>query len=242
MRIAIVDDSLTDVQFLYDNICRYCSEYKVHMQVDQFTDETLFLSSLKEKSYDLIILDIYMNQMNGDKIASIIRGLYPNCQIIFTTASKEHAIDAFSLRALDYLVKPYTYERLKDSLNRFKDVSKNFIHYIELKEGRQYTRILISDIIYTDYHNHYIQVHTSSSVIRSYMSFGTFRPMLEPYPQFLWCYRNCMVNMDYIEALDEKDFLLKNGERIPISKAFRQEVTQSYANYMFDYVSRGNPQ
>ncbi len=241
MRVAIVDDSLSDVQYLYENMQKYCREHHVHMFIEQFLDESAFLNSLKEHPYDLVILDIYMKQINGDKVAGVIRKYYPNCQIIFTTASKDHAVQAFRLRALDYLVKPYSYKELEASLNHFEKIFQNFVHYIELKESRQFTRILISDIVYTDYHNHYIQVHTTSNVVRSYMSFDNFSPMLKPYPQFLWCYRNCMVNMDYIESLEDGDFLLKTGMRLPVSKGKRQEVMQTYANYMFDYVNRRCP-
>ncbi len=239
MRVAIVDDSLTDIQLLFDNICRYCQEHKVHMQIDKFSNEALFLHSFKNSPYDLIFLDIYMQQATGIQIAKKVQEINPRCQIVFTTTSKEHAVKAFRLHALDYLVKPYTYSQLEDALNHFEHLSRKFTHYIELKEGRHFTRILISDIIYTDYYNHYIQVHTTSNIVRSYMPFDNFAPMLEPYPQFLWCYRNCMVNMDYIESLDDKDFILKNEERIPISKARKKEIVQAYADYVFDYVNGG---
>lgn len=240
MQVAIVDDSAADIEYLYDNICRYCREHKVHIQIERYDNEQEFLSGLKEKAYDLVILDIYMNRINGDRIAEFVRDKYPKCQIIFITASRDYAVKAFKVRALDYLVKPYKYEELESALDRFEEVYDKFIHYIELKEGRQYTRIVITDIMYVDYHNHYIQVHTTSNVVRSYMPFDKFAPMLQPYHQFLWCYRNCMVNMDYIDSLEDKDFVLTDGKRIPISRALYQEVTQSYANYMFEYVSRGS--
>ncbi len=70
------------------------------------------------------------------------------------------------------------------------------------------------------------------------MPFDKFAPSLEPYSQFLWCYRNCMVNMDYIVSVGDRDFVLTDGKRIPISRAMHHEVTQAYANYMFEYVSR----
>ena len=136
MYVAIVDDSLLDIEYLYENICRYCNEHKAHMQIDRFEDEHDFLNSLKTKAYDLVILDIYMNRINGDKLAQLIREKYPKSQIIFTTASKEYAVKAFKVRALDYLVKPYKYEELESALDHFEEVYDKFIHYIELKEGR----------------------------------------------------------------------------------------------------------
>jgi len=239
MTIAIVDDSSKDLSLLYEYICRYCSEHKIHVQVKEFTNEGTFLRTLKTEQYSLVFLDIFMQSLNGIQIAKEIKKLNPKCQIIFSTSSREHAVKAFRLHALDYLVKPYTYAQLEDALNRFEKVAAKFAHYIELNEGRYQTRILITDIMYVDYHNHYIQVHTTSSVIRSYMSFGEFSPLLAPYGQFLWCYRNCMINMDYVESWDDNDFILKNEERIPIFKSQRRGIIQVYSNYIFDYVNGG---
>lgn len=239
MTIAILDDSSEDIKSLYKHISRYCNERKTHMTIKEFTNETAFLQSLKTEKYSLVFLDIFMQQKSGIQIAKEVQKLCPKCQIIFSTSSKEHAVKAFRLHALDYLVKPYTYAQLEDALDRYESIAEKFAHYIELKEGRYQTRILITDIMYADYHNHYIQVHTTSNVIRSYMSFGDFSPMLAPYSQFLWCYRNCMINMDYVESWDDNDFILKNGERIPIFKTCKREIIQAYANYVFEYVNGG---
>ena len=239
MNVAIVDDSLLDRQYLQKNIERYCFEHKVHMQMNTYDNGTGFLKSFAAGTYDLVFLDIFMDETSGIHIAEKIRQEDGSCLIIFTTSSQEHAVKAFRLHALDYLLKPFTYEQLEESLSRCQKALKRFSHYIELKEGRHYTRILITDIIYTDYYNHYIQVHTPRKVIRSYMSFPDFAPMLDKYPQFLWCYRNCMVNMDYIKAMDSKDFILSTEERIPISRARKNEIRQAYANYLFEYVTEG---
>lgn len=241
MTAALVDDSSRDIEFLYKDLSRYCQEHHIHMNIEKFMDGTSFLDSLQHTVYDLVFLDIYMGQIDGIQIAEKIRETDPKCQIIFITTSSEHAVLAYRVHALDYLVKPYSYEDLEDALNRFEQLADRFSRYIELKEGRYYTRILLSDIIYTDYYNHYIQVHTTSCVVRSHMSFAAFFPMLSPYVNFLWCCRNCMVNMDYIEALGKKDFLLKNGERISIAAARRKELVQKYADYMFDhYPQKGS--
>lgn len=237
MKIAILDDSSEDISLLYEYICRYCNEYKKHASVKQFTSETAFLHALKTICFDLVFLDIFMRDFNGMQIAKEIKKTNSKCQIIFSTSSKEHAVKAFRLHALDYLLKPYTYDRLEDSLKRYERVAAKFTDYIELKEGRYQTRILVEDIMYVDYRNHYIQVHTPSSVIRSYMFFGDFSPMLSPYGQFLRCYRNCMVNMDYVDSWEDNHFILKNGEYLPILKSRQKEILKAYADYIFDYVN-----
>lgn len=239
MTVAIVDDLARDIQTLQDHLLTYCKDHKVHMHIHKYTSAADFLAALEETEYSLAFLDIYMQSETGIKLAAKIRERRPDCQIVFTTASREHAVAAFRVRALDYLVKPYSYSELEEALERFQEIAGRIAHYIEVKEGRYQTRILINDILYTDYSNHYIQIHTTTCVVRSYMSFGEFAPLLAPYPQFLWCYRNCMVNMDYIESLEDRDFILKNKERVPISKARKKEVTQAYADYLFDYVNGG---
>lgn len=243
MRVAIVDDSALDAKCLYECIGRYCESHKVHMQVDQYDSSTSFLSACTHTTYDLAFLDIFLSEddnRTGIEVSARLKERYPNCFFIFTTSSTDYAVEAFRLHALDYLVKPYSYAQFEDSMDHFSKAFQQFEHYITLKEGRQQTRIMLHDILYTDYHNHYIQVHTTTSIIRSYMSFDEFLPLLEPYHNFLWCYRNCIVNLDYVSALEEKDFLLKNGERLPISRMRKNEVLQAYADYVFDYVNRGN--
>lgn len=232
MTIALVDDSPVDLEILFTHTCRYCREHKIHIHIKKFTDEALFLKSARYTAYSLVFLDIYLKRSTGIQVAEKLREYQPRCQIIFATASKNHAVKAFRLRALDYLVKPYNYIQFSDAISRFDQTAAKFIHYIELKEGRRYTRIPVSDIIYTDYHNHYIQVHTALCTIRSHLYFKEFAPALSPYPQFLWCRRNCIVNMDFIESFDAKSFLLNDGTRLPISKAQHREITHAYTDYL----------
>lgn len=241
MHIAIIDSIAADTSFLYENVCRYCKEKKLHLVIQTFQNDKDFFSACLQTVFHLVFLDIHLENISGGgiAIAKKLRKQFPQCQIIFTTQSREYAIQAFRLHALDYLVKPYTYEQLEDTLNYFDRTIGHFEHYITVKEGRNLTHIPLRKILYTDYSNHYIQIHTLSSVIRSYQSFDTFAPLLAPYPQFLCCYRNCMVNMDYIAALKERDFLLKNGEQLPISKARKKEIIQTYYDYAF--LPRENP-
>ena len=174
MTIALIDDSDSDIQLLHDYLSRYCHEHHVYMTIEKFTNEHIFLNSMKQKAYDLVFLDIYMQQTSGIQIAVKLRETQPKCQIIFTTASREHAVNAFRLHALDYLVKPFTYEMLSDAVNRFEQIASKFAHYIEVKEGRHYTRVLISDIIYISYDYSYSSFNNTSIYFVSYPRYKRF--------------------------------------------------------------------
>lgn len=237
MRISIVDDQELERTELHNYVLRYCTENQLHSQIESFDNGESFLSSFTENMYDLIFLDIYMDKINGIELAEAIRQMDTQVQIIFSTSSTSHALEGFRVRATDYMVKPYTYEDLKNTLDYCAAKQSKKAHYIEVKEGRYFTKVLISDIIYTDYYNHYIQIHTSTKVIRSYMSFSDFSPMLECYPQFLSCYRNCLVNMDKVSSFDDNDFLMETGIRIPISRNLKNTVRQAYSDYIFDSMN-----
>ena len=98
-------------------------------------------------------------------------------------------------------------------------------------------KILIRDILYADYDNHYIQIHNKENIIKTYLSFQDFSPLLLKYPQFLNCYRNCIINMDSVDSLHDHDFVLTNGERLPITREKRLEIRQLYADYAFQKLN-----
>ena len=101
MTAAIVDDLIKDIPVLEEYLKNYCQEHKVHIQVHRFTSESAFLQSLDQTEYSLVFLDIYMQNETGIRLAQQVRRTFPRCQVIFTTASKEHALEAFRVRALD---------------------------------------------------------------------------------------------------------------------------------------------
>lgn len=91
MNVAIVDDSLVDRQYLQKNIERYCFEHKVHMQMNSYDNGPGFLNSFTAGTYDLVFLDIFIDETNGIHIAEKVRQIDDKCQIIFTTSSQAYA-------------------------------------------------------------------------------------------------------------------------------------------------------
>lgn len=233
MNIAIIDDFPSDQQFLVESISHYCDQNFLEIQLNYFDDGASFLKEFAVTDFDIIFLDIYMHGMNGMEIAERIREQDNQCLLIFTTTSEQHAVRSFRVRAFDYLVKPYSYEQLAEVMYLCIKALPKRSYYIEVKLGRNIKKILLSDILFTDYSNHYIQIHTKSQMIKTYMDFDTFAPKLLCFPQFLCCYRNCIVNMDAVEMMLEQDFILQNEERVPIAKARRNEIRQQYADYVF---------
>ena len=197
------------------------------------------LENWPSKSYDLVFLDILMEGISGIEVARKIRETDSECLLIFISSSKEYALQGFEVRAFDYLLKPLSEERFQKTMDLCQNELAKHIRYIEVKESRTLVKIPLNEIIYSDYYNHYIQIHTAARLIRSYQQFDVFSPLLLCYPQFLCCYRNCIVNMDHVDSVDKHDFVMENGERVPITRGNRNSIYQQYADYQFLKINGG---
>lgn len=233
MKIAIVDDSGIDLEILKSFAVQYCQSARLACSIQTYKSSPSFLESFRPGMFDLLFLDIIMQEIDGISLAREIRKKDRRCFIIFSTSSADYAVEGFQVRAFDYMVKPVSYQRFRETCNLCLEKLPSDTHYIEVKEGRSYTKVLISDILYTDYYNHYIQIHTQTSLIRTYLSFAEFEPMLKEYTQFLCCYRNCTVNMDKVDYMEDRNFVLYNGVRVPIAAKMKHEVHKAYRDFLF---------
>lgn len=240
MKIAIIDDQSKDSTEISKLISQYSQQQCISTEVLTYQHGADFLDDLQNHVFDLIILDIYMGDMDGIEVARRLRQQNFTGLIVFSTVSTDHAVTGYSVQAFDYLVKPYDYSRFKVTMDRcMKELSHKDL-YIVVKESRTHVKIRLADIVFTDYHNHYIQIHTSLRVIKSYMQFQDFLELLKPYPQFLNCYRNCVVNMDHVTCLKGYEFLLSTGDIMPITRNRKNDIKQKYADYEFYRLKRGD--
>lgn len=239
MNIAIIEDFKEDAEILYRYLSEYALEEKLQFKCTVFNNGNEFAQQFSARSYDLIFIDIYLNGTDGLEIAQAIRKKDEKCLIVFTTSSSAHAIKSYTVRAFDYLLKPIDPQRLKYTLDLCSKALFDRSRYIEVKEGRIFTKIRLADIVYTDYYNHYIQIHTKDRMVKTYMPFADFSPMLLGYPSFINCYRNCIVNLDEVDYLSARDFIMKSGVKVPISRSEKTRITQIYADYEFDKLNGG---
>lgn len=232
-KAAVVDANLIDRNRTCCLIDQYCAEHPIHVAVECFSSGADFLSAYAQQPFQLAFLEINLPDKNGMDVAREIRRMGESCQIVFVSASAEYAVESYRVRAHDYLLKPYTEDTFR-SVMTLCDISLRRLNpCIEVKEGRLLRCISLENIRFTDYCNHYIQIHTIDGIVKTYMPFAAFAQLLEPFPRFLCCYRNVMVNMDWIERVDEQDFLLRSGGRAPIARSMRHECLQRYADYCF---------
>lgn len=112
MRIAIVDDNVRERNELDKRIKILLSCSALNAETVEFGGGKEFIAEAKQNNFEVVFLDIYMEDENGVEVAKELRSFDRNCILVFTTTSTDHALDGFKVRALQYLVKPYADEEL----------------------------------------------------------------------------------------------------------------------------------
>lgn len=187
---------------------------------------------LEENPVQLLFLDIQMPDLTGVEFARI---LDEKSRVIFTTAYDKYALDGFKLEALDYLLKPISYDVFLKSANRAKkyfkqrspsnsdansDTAENN-DYLFIKADYQVKRIDYSDILYFEGLKDYVKLYIQSAD-KPIVFHSTMKSLEEKLPtdRFMRIHRSYIVNLDKIKTI-ERDRILFGKERIPISKQYK---------------------
>lgn len=232
MKIAIIDDLANCREEIQDCLCRYLNEYYggEFPIIGEFESGESFLSRFTPEAYDLIFIDQYMDGLSGIETAKKIREQDSFAALIFVTSSLAHAVDSYEVRACGYLVKPYTYEEFERTMEMAQLAKVRNARFICVEQSK----ILLRDILWYGQDDHYVEIHTGKrGILRFRIPFGEFGRLLTPYPQFLTCYKGCMVNMERAQQIDGLDFLMDTGARIPFSKRDRKRIQEQFDAYTF---------
>lgn len=241
MKIAICDDLESDRQTLIHMIKKYCKDYNLELELYAYENGHKLLSDFTLGKFKLIFLDIYMNDKNnitGIEIGKEIRLHDKEVIIIFMTTSKDHALDAFEVDAMQYLVKPVSYEKLHNIFNKCQRLFADNMRFIEVPSSGLSVKIFLKDIYYIEVYNKVSLIHTNTEIVKTYTSLSKLWELVGSTP-FLKCHRSYIVNMLYIDDILDTDFRLKNGDTVPIRKEEAYSIKQTYSDYFFEQMRSG---
>ncbi len=242
MKIAIIDDMKSDSMILAKYLRRYFREnYSLEtVVIEWFEDGEQFVRLFEEGTYELILIDYFMKEMNGLETAQYIRRSDSLVPIIFVTVSRDFAIDCYKVRAVDYIVKPIVYIQIEEAMSLINLSRLRDGQYICILCGREQVKVFLKDIVYCDASGHYVQVHVRGcKILRTRIPFAQFIQKLAPYSQFLLCYKGCLINMDQMTGIEKSDFVTSEGEHIPIRQKEYKSLAKTYYDYIFTKVKSG---
>ena len=116
MRIAIVDDAEQERNQLREKLETQLEQDSIYTDITEFDNGAAFLTAAREEAFAAVFLDIYMQGKNGIETAKELRQFDTDCMLVITTTSEDHALEGFRVRAMHYLVKPYTEEELQQTV------------------------------------------------------------------------------------------------------------------------------
>lgn len=241
VKIAIVDDLSEERAEIIKVVSHYFLNrfhiYSLTPSFDEFDSGESFLSQFEPQSYDLVFLDIYMNELIGIETAQKLFYLDKKCRVVFFTSSTNHLLEGYGVHALSYILKPIREHQnsLYQALDYYMDLLEidNKEVLIKTQNGEQY--VLYKNIVYIESSVRNLCFHFPSEILKVQGTYAEYAKQLLQDERFLESYRNLTVNMDYIARPMEKDFLLKTGEHIPISRRRKSDVLEKYTQY---FISR----
>ncbi len=193
--------------------------------VGDFESPVDALQKIKETPIDLIFLDIQMPDLKGTDFAKM---LGPQTNVIFTTAYSEYALDGFELNALDYLLKPITFERFLTAIHKIKrdtiPVIQHEERFITIKSGYDLYKLKYRDILYIESDSEYVVFHTVDKKIMSYQSLKSLEKTL-PKEIFMRVHRSYIINKKMVTALKGRDLSIATV-KIPVSVTYYEAVKQ----------------
>ncbi len=233
MRIAIIDDVFSERKILRKKLEIQLARHLLNAEIFEYENGDSFLAAAKQEHFTVAFLDIYMNGEDGIEVAKKLRLFDSKCILIFVTSSMDHALDGFRVRALQYLVKPYSDQELDFLFDEIIEKLPSLDQYIELHIVGGTIRLRLQEILYAEHFQHQIHILTTDekiTVIRQPLR--EFIKTLND-ERFIYCNRGTIINLEHAQDFDGTAFLLTNGKKIPVSRNFVSAAKQAFGDFLF---------
>ncbi len=186
---------------------------------------------ISRESIDLIFLDINMPEISG---LSFAKSINKNIKIIFTTAYREYAVDGFNLQAVDYLLKPISFERLLQAINKYLNenisvasgvkelIAEEQNDYIFVRSNRKMIKIKFNEIKYIESLSDYVKIHLKEKTVITRETISNIEAKL-PQKNFIRIHRSYIVSIFSIDSYTNEDVEVC-GIELPISRTYKDSV------------------
>lgn len=231
INIAICDDDIEHINLLEKYLFEICN-VKIECDVYQSGEKLIDAYKNNIERYDVVFLDMEMNELNGIETANLIREFNEHIIIIFVTSHTEYMRESFKCSPFRFLLKPVDIEELKTVVyDMCKKLSKKRNVYA-FTENKTKIRLFCDDIIYLESQDHWIWIHTKEKTYRVCKSLSEIHTQLG---NMMFCrvHKLFVINLHYIKAIKENDVQLYHCDKaIPISRMYKKQVLNEYTNFL----------
>lgn len=233
LRIAICDDEPAFLSQIHACISAW-SDSAVSPVIDTFDNGDSLLRAHTESPYDILFLDVVMPLFNGIEVAKELRQHDISAKIVFLTSSPEYAVDSYTVKASNYLLKPLDPSKLYQCLDELSNELKKHQKHILIKYTNAVHKIPLEDIEYVEAQNkHTLFTLRDRQTIDSTDPLYLHEDKLTLEDGFFKCHRSYLVNINYIDTYTTKEIRMRSGYRIPVSRNCQSEFEAAYFAYTF---------
>lgn len=187
------------------------------------------MNFLRQQAVDFILLDINMPRISG---LSLVKSLENPPAIIFTTAYPEHAVEGFELEAIDYLLKPFSWERFMKAINKLRDklqsVPTPTNNSIWVKVDQKTYQLSSEEIYYIKAWGDYVKIYLEDQVLVTHETLKSMQSML-PQPGFIRIHKSYLVSEDKIQYIEGNQVRLRD-EFLPIGASYKERFIKQIKN------------
>ncbi len=237
MRIAIVDDLPAESDRLRQMLSEAfrATQTDIH-RLEVFSSAEALLEVWEPNAFDLVLLDIYMEGMTGVECAHILRRSDEHVRLVFCTTSNAFASESYAVGASYYLHKPYSDQDLRRMITAVRPADYALTRYVLLPDGQ---KIILRDIVYTEYDNHVIYIHRKRSPMAQIrMGQAALEQLLSDDPYIISCTKGLLVNLHEVVSMEADTFCMSDGSRLPISRRRAKEVSAIYDDFLFQKMRK----
>jgi DNA-binding LytR/AlgR family response regulator len=188
-------------------------------------------SVIRNNKIDIVFLDINMPEISG---ISFAKSINKDIKIIFTTAYRDYAVEGFELQAVDYLLKPISFERLLKAVNTYFEVYSNqkkesevridTNNFMFVRSDRRMIKIDFNDIFYIESYSDYIKIHLANKTIVTRETISAIEAKL-PKGEFIRIHRSFIVALHKISSFTNEQIVIKN-KSLTISRSYKNDVLE----------------
>lgn len=209
--------------------------------IEKCNDAICAHKTLQENQVDLIFLDINMPKLSG---ISFLKNLKDAPLIIFTTAYSDYALEGYELNAVDYLKKPFSFERFSKAFFKAQELfmlkhksahsvlKEETNEFIFIKSNKKTYKVKFSEIYYIEGLGDYIQIHLQNDKIVTNLSMKKIYDLL-PDNQFYRIHKSFIISIDKIDLV-EGNMVKINNKRLPVGNSYRQDFLKFINSHLAD--------
>jgi len=231
LSIAVCDDNETDLQYITGMVNTWAMQERIPVSVRTFPSSEAFLFDYSgNQDYDILLLDVEMEKLNGIDLAKQIRIQNSRVQIVFITGYPDFIAEGYDVCALHYLMKPVEPEKLAGVLSRAAALSRKERPFLLASSERETIRIFFDDIYYAESQGHYMLIHTAQTQFRVRMTVSGLLDKLDE--GFYRCSRSFVVSLRHVCRITKNEIFLDNQVSLPLGRGQYDEINKTMIRYL----------